>query len=103
MQKCVTVHQTGEALMFVLLIAFAAAGSQAGPVDPATVAATPVKEKMVCRHVEETGTRIGRHTRCQTASEWQRDKAEAESAISDIQKQDIIRPDPYAIPVSKPQ
>jgi hypothetical protein len=89
--------------MILILIASALAAAQAGSATPAAAPEPPTKEKMVCRHVDETGTRMGRHTRCQTASEWQRDKIEAESAIGDIQKQDIIRPDPYAMPVSKPQ
>lgn len=89
--------------MIAIFIAYAVAISQAGPAPTAAAPATPTKEKMVCRHIDETGTRMGRHTRCQTAAEWQRDKVEAESAISDVQKQDIIRPDPYAMPVTKPQ
>jgi hypothetical protein len=89
--------------MIVMLMAYAVAVTQAGSVGPAQVAATPVKERMVCRHIDETGTRMGRRTICKTAAEWQRDKVEAEDAISDIQKQDIIRPDPYALPRSTPQ
>ena len=82
--------------MMIIMIASVLAAAQAGVAPPAAAPIPPVKEKMVCRHIDETGTRMGRHTRCQTASEWQREKAEAESAISDVQKQDIIRKDPAA-------
>ena len=88
--------------MIVIVIASALAAAQAGSAPQAAVPAPPAKEKMVCRHEEETGTRMGRHVRCQTASEWQHEKAEAESAIADVQKQDIIRPDPCAIPGACP-
>jgi hypothetical protein len=87
----------------MIAIASALAATQAGSAPPAAMPAPPTKEKMICRQTEETGTRIGRHTRCQTAAEWQRDKVEAESAISGVQRQDIIRPDPSAMPVTKPQ
>jgi hypothetical protein len=95
--------QRQEAKMIMFVIASAMAAAQAGSAPPQTTPTPPTKEKMVCRHIDETGTRMGRHTRCQTAAEWQRDKVEAENAISDVQKQDIIRPDPYALPRSSPQ
>lgn len=90
--------------MTIALLAFALGVAQAGSTAPpvSTTPTLPAKEKMVCRHEDETGTRMGRHTRCQTASEWQREEAEAETAISNLQKQDIIRKPPAASLTAQP-
>ncbi|MFL6740993.1 MAG: hypothetical protein ACJ8FB_04820 [Sphingomicrobium sp.] len=55
--------------------------------DPSAVQAAPAtppakKERMVCRTMEMTGTRLGGGRVCKSESDWQKDKEDAERVLN---------------------
>jgi hypothetical protein len=69
----------------IAISAPAVAGDGATPVAP--TAAEPVKEKMVCQRIEETGTR-GSKKVCQTESQWRAQQQQDKRNVTDRDRND---------------
>jgi hypothetical protein len=71
-------------LLAVPSFAFAAAASGNAP------AATADKgSKMICREMDETGSRLGGHRVCMTREQWEEQKRTARSAVEHAQSQQV--------------
>jgi hypothetical protein len=55
-------------MLSVLLLSLAAQGSPVPAADSAV--SKPKKERLICRPIESTGTRMGPGRECRTATEW---------------------------------
>ena len=67
-------------ISLLLAIAIAADPPSAPPSKDAP------KDKMICRHVEETGTRMGGRSICKLESEWRSEEQSAQDIASQRQR-----------------
>lgn len=80
-------------LAIILATALATAGS--GEAAPAAeVKAKP--ERRICRTIENTGSRMGAQRICKKASDWDKDKEEAERFLAEKQNGNLDAPTPGA-------
>jgi hypothetical protein len=84
--------------MLAFLLANTALAAGVPPAQPATDP-TPKRERLICRRMEQTGTRMSGREVCRTQSQWDYDKTSAEDVLRDKQLRDVIDPVPLTPPV----
>ena len=70
-------------LLFVPSLALAAVGGDAAP----TASSTDKGSKMICREIDETGSRLGGKRVCMTRDQWEEQRRTARSAVEHAQTQ----------------
>jgi hypothetical protein len=86
--------------MLALFLAISALAADVPPAQPAAEPA-PKRERIICRRLEQTGTRMGGREVCRTQSQWDYDKTSAQDVLRDKQLRDII--DPVPLTPASPQ
>jgi hypothetical protein len=79
--------------MLALFLAISALAADVPPAQPAAEPA-PKRERMICRRLEQTGTRMSGREVCRTQSQWDYDERSARDVLRDKQLRDIIDPVP---------
>ena len=59
---------------------------------PGDQVASDGPDEMICRKVEELGTRLGGRKVCHTAKEWQQIERDAQDEVGDIQRRGSMGP-----------
>ena len=68
--------------MILTILASWALATDSSAAQGGSAAPPAKKDKMICRTMEMTGTRLGGGRVCKTESEWQKDKEDAERMLN---------------------
>lgn len=81
--------------MLTFLLLTAAIATHSPSAEPPIA---PKRERMICRRLEQTGTRMSGREICRTQSQWEYDKSSAQDVLRDKQLRDVIDPVPARPP-----
>ena len=73
--------------MIVSLIAFVLAGSAAASDSPGASDGPADPNRVICKSVKQTGSRLGRSRVCLTAAQWEERREVDQKAARDMQNQ----------------
>jgi len=79
--------------MIVALLVSAFMAADIATAQPAPAPPTPTRDRLICRPVERTGTRINGGRLCRTESQWRKDKEDAERVLDG--RRDLTDAEPY--------
>ena len=79
--------------MIVALLVSAFMAADIATPEPAPAPPTPTRDRLICRSVERTGTRINGGRLCRTESQWRKDKEDAERVLDG--RRDLTDAEPY--------